>query len=54
LKLLAENYSSADIAEKLYISKRTVDFHRANLLLKFDAKNSMDLIKKVLETGGIL
>ncbi|PSK93168.1 response regulator [Taibaiella chishuiensis] len=54
LKLLADNCSSSEIAEKLYISKRTVDFHRANLLLKFDVKNSIALVKKAIELRGSL
>jgi DNA-binding NarL/FixJ family response regulator len=51
LQLLAENYNSNDIADRLYVSKRTVDFHRANLLLKLDVKNSSALIKKAIEMG---
>jgi ATP/maltotriose-dependent transcriptional regulator MalT len=31
LKILAQGYTSAQIASKLFISERTVDFHRANL-----------------------
>lgn len=54
LKLLADNCSSSEIAERLYISKRTVDFHRANLLLKFDVKNSIALVKKAIELRGSL
>lgn len=54
LKLLADNCSSSEIAERLYISKRTVDFHRANLLLKFDVKNSVALVKKAIELRGTL
>lgn len=53
LDLLAENYSSSEIAEQLFITKRTVDFHRTNLLLKLDAKNSIVLVKKAMDLGLI-
>ncbi len=33
------------IAEKLFISTSTVDSHRKNLLIKFDAKNTAALVK---------
>jgi len=53
LQLLAANYNSQDIAEKLFISRRTVDFHRINLLVKLDAKNAVSLVKKAMEIGLI-
>lgn len=53
LALIAADFSSQDIAAKLYITKRTVDFHRANLLLKMDAKNAASLVKKAIELGLI-
>jgi DNA-binding NarL/FixJ family response regulator len=53
LQLIAENYQSNDIAQKLFISKRTVDFHRTNLLLKLDVKSSASLIKKAIDIGLI-
>lgn len=51
LQLIAQNLSSQEIAEKLFITKRTVDFHRANLLLKLEAKNTNALISKSVELG---
>lgn len=49
LRLIAEDYNSNEIAEKLFISKRTVDNHRINLLIKLGAKGSANLIKKAME-----
>jgi len=44
LELICEGYCNNDIAEKLYISQRTVDRHRANLLSKTNCKNSISLV----------
>ncbi len=46
LQLVAMNHTSQEIADKLFLSKRTVDNHRNNLLLKLDARNTAELIKK--------
>lgn len=49
LQLLASNFSSKEISKKLFISKKTVENHRSNMLLKFKVKNSASLIKKAIE-----
>lgn len=51
LKLLAENFTSQEIADKLFLSKRTIDSHRLNLLLKLEVKNTAALIKKCIDMG---
>ncbi len=48
LQLIAENLTSKEIAERLFLSKRTIDHHRNNLLLKLDVKNTASLIKKAI------
>lgn len=45
LSLIAQEYSNPEIAEKLYISIRTVDTHRRNLLDKLQAKNTVGLVR---------
>ena len=40
--------SSKEAARRLGISPRTVEFHRANLLQKLGARNTADLVHKVL------
>jgi DNA-binding CsgD family transcriptional regulator len=40
--------SSKEAGRALGISPRTMDFHRANLLKKLGAKNTVDLVRKVL------
>ncbi|MEH6534930.1 MAG: response regulator transcription factor [Psychroserpens sp.] len=44
LDLICQQYTTNEIAEKLFISPRTVDGHRNNLLLKTEAKNLAGLV----------
>ena len=53
LKLIADGFTNPEIAEKLFISPWTVDSHRKNLLLKFNAKNTAILVKTAV-TNGII
>ncbi|MBL3658869.1 response regulator transcription factor [Fulvivirga sediminis] len=43
-KLILEEYSNQEIADKLFISVRTVEVHKRNLLEKTGAKNSTGLV----------
>lgn len=49
LKLVATGMTNEAIAKKLSLSKRTVDTHRQNLLLKLEVHNTAALIKKATE-----
>jgi len=51
LKLIAEGYSNKEIGEKLFISHRTVDTHRTNLMKKLDVSNIAGLIKFAIQNG---
>lgn len=51
LKLLADGKSSKEIGELLFISLRTVQNHRANILKKLNVKRTTDLIKYALQKG---
>ncbi|MEX0770382.1 MAG: response regulator transcription factor [Balneolaceae bacterium] len=51
LKLIVREYTNQKIAEKLFISVRTVDAHRRNLLQKTGAKNTAGLVRYALEEG---
>ena len=54
LELICEQYTTSEIGEKLFISPRTVEGHRNNLLLKTQSKNVAGLViygiqKKLIE-----
>lgn len=51
LAFLSEGLTSKEIASKLYISTRTVETHRANMLAKMEVKNTAELIAKATEFG---
>jgi DNA-binding NarL/FixJ family response regulator len=48
LELICQEYTTHAIAEKLFISERTVEGHRKNLCAKMDVKNSVGLVKKAI------
>lgn len=49
LELILQELTNQEIAEKLFISVRTVDAHRRNLLEKTGARNTAGLVKFALE-----
>jgi DNA-binding NarL/FixJ family response regulator len=51
VKLIAEGKSGAEIAGMLYISVRTVQHHRANIMRKLGIKKTADLIKYAISKG---
>lgn len=51
LQLIVEEYTAQQIADKLFISVRTVDKHRLSLLYKLGAKNTAGLVKNAIELG---
>ena len=53
LRLISQEYSNGEIAEKLFISIRTVDTHRRNLLEKLQVKNTVGLVKYAIDKGVI-
>jgi DNA-binding NarL/FixJ family response regulator len=53
LKLISQEYSNPEIAAKLFISVRTVDTHRRNLLEKLGVKNTAGLVKYAIQKGII-
>ncbi len=45
LRLICQEYSSAQIAKKLFISVSTVDTHRQNIMIKLGVTNTVGLVK---------
>lgn len=54
LSLLTEGLTSSEIASKLYISPRTVEKHRTNLLKKLKLKNTAALVRFAMENEQAL
>ncbi len=51
LKLIIDEYTTKEIAEKLYISPATVESHRLHLLTKTGARNTAGLVKIAILKG---
>ena len=51
LKALADELTTIEISEKLFISPKTVETHRMNIMSKLGAKNSVGIIKSAMENG---
>jgi DNA-binding NarL/FixJ family response regulator len=49
LRLIAQEFSNQQIADKLFISVRTVDTHRRNILEKIQAKNTAGMVKYAIQ-----
>lgn len=53
LRLIADEHTNPEIAEKLCISLHTVENHRNRILQKLGVKNTAGLIRKAIEQGLI-
>lgn len=53
LNLVVDGHTSKVMANMLHLSPRTVDHHRANLLRKFEMKNSVDLVNFAVRNGFV-
>jgi len=51
LSLIVKELTSEEIGEKLFISKKTVDNHRQNLLEKTGCKSTVGLVKFAIKNG---
>jgi len=53
LELIALEYTTREIAEKLFISYHTAENHRNHLIQKLDVKNTVGLVKVAIQLGLI-
>ena len=53
VKLVAEGHTSDEIAGMLFISRKTVDRHRANILEKLGMRDRVDLTRYAIRRGLI-
>ncbi len=53
LVLISEGLTTKEIATKLFVSSRTIETHRANILKKLEVKNTAELIKKAAKINLI-
>jgi DNA-binding NarL/FixJ family response regulator len=53
VKLIGEGLTNLEMADRLFISTRTVETHRANLMKKVGVKNAIELVRKVEKLGLI-
>lgn len=51
LKLIAEEHTSSEVAEMLFISEKTVEKHRANLIEKLKVRNLAGLVRMAVKFG---
>jgi DNA-binding NarL/FixJ family response regulator len=54
VKLIAEGHTGEEIAEMLFISKKTVDRHRANILEKLGMRNRVELTRYAIRRGLVV
>ena len=53
MRLLAEGLSSKEVAKKLFISPKTVENHRSNIMKKLDIHSAIELVRYAVKLGLI-
>lgn len=51
LQLIVEEKTTKEIAEKLFLSEKTIETHRGNLMLKLEARNIAGMVRKAIMLG---
>lgn len=51
LQLIAAEHTSQEVADKLFLSLRTVESHRLSIMQKLGVKNSIGLVKAAMQMG---
>ncbi len=53
LRLFAESYTNREIADKLFVSIRTVESHKNNIMRKINLKTTVDMVKFAIKNNLI-
>ena len=53
INLIAQEFTVDEIAEKLFLSKHTVETHKKNIFFKLQVKTNAGLVKKAIQLGCI-
>ncbi len=53
VRLVADGYKNREVAEKLGISVKTVETHRANIMNKLALRNLAELIRYAIQKGFV-
>lgn len=53
LKLFAQSYTNKEIADRLFISVRTVESHKNNIMRKINLKTTVDMVKFAIRNNII-
>lgn len=53
LRLMADGFSSKQIAEKLFLSEHTVKNHGKNMLFKTESNSLSELVKRAIMEGWL-
>ena len=51
VKLIAEAYTNAQIAQILHLAEKTVESHRANVLRKLGMRDRVELVRYAIRRG---
>jgi two-component system response regulator NreC len=50
-RMLAYGHTNSEVAQKLFISERTVEFHRSNIFSKLGLKTRAELVRFAIDNG---
>ena len=53
LKLFAQSYTNKEIADRLFISVRTVESHKNNIMKKINLKTTVDMVKFAIRNNMV-
>jgi len=53
LALILNEYTTPEIADKLFVSTKTIKSHRCNLMKKMKARNTAGLVRRAFENNFV-